>query len=170
MLEAAGLVETRREGRYKFHHLDTRPLEHIADRWLEPGSQGAQMRINLTSVLVDDQDKALRFYTEVLGFEKKTEVPLGEHRWLTVVSPEDPDGTELVLEPDDHPAAKPFKEALVADGIPFTSFAVDDVARRVRTAARARREVHAGASRDGPVTTAVLDDTCGNLIQIAQMA
>ena len=85
------------------------------------------MKINLASVLVDDQDKALRFYTEVLGFTKKTEVPLGEHRWLTVVSAEDPDGVELVLEPDEHPAAKPFKNALVEDGIPFTSFAVEDV-------------------------------------------
>jgi catechol 2,3-dioxygenase-like lactoylglutathione lyase family enzyme len=85
------------------------------------------MRINLASVLVDDQDKALRFYTEVLGFVKKTEIPMGEHRWLTVVSAEDPDGVELLLEPDEHPAVKPFKEALVADGIPFTSFAVDDV-------------------------------------------
>jgi catechol 2,3-dioxygenase-like lactoylglutathione lyase family enzyme len=87
------------------------------------------MKINLTSVLVDDQEKALRFYTEVLGFTKKTEIPLGAHRWLTVVSPEDPDGVELVLEPDEHPAAKPFKDALVRDGIPFTSFAVEDVHR-----------------------------------------
>lgn len=86
------------------------------------------MRIQLASVLVDDQDKAERFYTEVLGFQKKTEIPMGEHRWLTVVSPDDPDGTELVLEPDAHPAAGPFKAALVADGIPFTSFGVDDVA------------------------------------------
>ena len=86
------------------------------------------MKINVTSVLVDDQAKALRFYTEVLGFVKKEEVPLGEHFWLTVVSPEDPDGTELLLEPDEHPAARPFKRALVEDGIPFTSFAVDDVA------------------------------------------
>ena len=86
------------------------------------------MRINLTSVFVDDQDKALRFYTDVLGFVKKNDVPLGEHRWLTVVSPEEPDGTELLLEPDGHPAAGPFKRALVGDGIPFTSFAVDDVA------------------------------------------
>src|SRR3569623_3698508 len=87
------------------------------------------MRIRGTSVLVDDQDKALRFYTEVLGFVKKTEVPLGEHRWLTVVSPEAADGVELVLEPDEHPAAKPFKAALVADGIPYTSFGVEDVQR-----------------------------------------
>src|SRR4029078_4765450 len=84
------------------------------------------MKINLTSVLVDDQEKALRFYTDVLGFTKKGEVPLVAHRWLTVVSPEDPDGVELVLEPDEHPAAKPFKDALVQDGIPFTSFAVAD--------------------------------------------
>lgn len=79
------------------------------------------MRINMTSVLVDDQDKALHFYTDVLGFQKKTEIPLGEHRWLTVVSPDDPDGTELVLEPDTHPAATPFKAAFIADGIAFTS-------------------------------------------------
>src|ERR687891_2451966 len=85
------------------------------------------VRINLASVLVDDQDKALRFYTDVLGFVKKTEVPVGEDRWLTVVSPDDPDGTELLLEPDGHPAVRPFKEALVGDGIPYTSFAVDDV-------------------------------------------
>lgn len=85
------------------------------------------MRIHLSSVFVDDQDKALRFYTDVLGFAKKTEVPLGEHRWLTLVSPEAPDGTELLLEPDGHPAVKPYKTALVDDGIPAASFAVDDV-------------------------------------------
>lgn len=85
------------------------------------------MKIHLTSVLVDDQDKALRFYTDILGFTPKHDIPMGPARWLTVVSPENPDGTELVLEPDGHPAVKPFKEALVADGIPFTSFAVEDV-------------------------------------------
>src|SRR5262245_66664598 len=85
------------------------------------------MRIGLASVMVDDQDKALRFYTEVLGFVKKHDVPLGEARWLTVVSREDPDGVELVLEPDGHPAVKPFKQALVKDGIPWTSFDVNDV-------------------------------------------
>jgi catechol 2,3-dioxygenase-like lactoylglutathione lyase family enzyme len=128
------------------------------------------MRIHLSSILVDDQDKALRFYSEVLGFEKKTEIPLGEHRWLTMVSPEDPNGTELGLEPDAHPAAKPFKEALVTDGIPFTSFAVDDVTvefERLRAlgVTFTQEPVHMG-----PVTTAVFDDTCGNLIQIAQRA
>ena len=85
------------------------------------------MRIVVTSVLVDDQEKALQFYTDVLGFVKKNDIPMGEARWLTVVSPQDPDGTELLLEPDGHPAAGPFKEALVADGIPYTSFGVDDV-------------------------------------------
>ena len=125
------------------------------------------MKINLTSVLVDDQAKALEFYTDVLGFVKRNDVPLGEHRWLTVVSPEDPDGPELVLEPDGHPAAPPFKQALVADGIPFTSFAVDDVeATYERLTERGVRFTQA-PTQMGPVTTAVLDDTCGNLIQIA---
>ncbi len=125
------------------------------------------MRINLASVLVDDQEKALKFYTEVLGFEKKTEVPLGEARWLTVVSPEDPAGTELLLEPDSHPAVKPFKQALVDDGIPFTSFAVDDVnAEYERLRERGVRFTQEPLAMES-VTTAVLDDTCGNLIQIA---
>jgi catechol 2,3-dioxygenase-like lactoylglutathione lyase family enzyme len=127
------------------------------------------MRINLTSVLVDDQDKALRFYTDVLGFQKKTEVPLGEHSWLTVVSAEDPDGVELVLEPDSHPAVKPFKEALVRDGIPFTSFAVDDVAKEYERLSALGVTFTQAPATMGPVTTAVLDDTCGNLIQIAQL-
>jgi catechol 2,3-dioxygenase-like lactoylglutathione lyase family enzyme len=125
------------------------------------------MKINMTSVLVDDQDKALRFYTEVLGFTKKTEIPLGEHRWLTVVSPDDPDGVELALEPDDHPAAKPFKEALVQDGIPFTSFAVEDVQREYERLSALGVRFTQQPMEAGPVTTAVLDDTCGNLIQIA---
>jgi catechol 2,3-dioxygenase-like lactoylglutathione lyase family enzyme len=125
------------------------------------------MKINLTSVLVDDQAKALEFYTEVLGFVKKTDVPLGQHRWLTLVSPEDPEGPELVLEPDEHPAARPFKEALVADGIPFTSFAVDDVHGDFERLASRGVRFTQEPTEMGPVTTAVLDDTCGNLIQIA---
>jgi catechol 2,3-dioxygenase-like lactoylglutathione lyase family enzyme len=125
------------------------------------------MRIHLSSVFVDDQAKALRFYTEVLGFVKKEDVPVGEYRWLTVVGPDDPDGAELLLEPDAHPAARPFKEALVADGIPFTSFAVENVhAEYDRLHALGVR--FAQEPRDvGPVTTAVFDDTCGNLISIA---
>jgi catechol 2,3-dioxygenase-like lactoylglutathione lyase family enzyme len=126
------------------------------------------MRINVCSVLVDDQDKALRFYTETLGFVKKTEVPLGEARWLTVVSPDDPDGVELLLEPDNHPAAKPFKAALVEDGIPFTSFAVDDVRREFERLSGLGVRFTQEPTDMGPVTTAVLDDTCGNLIQIAR--
>ncbi|MGX4687672.1 VOC family protein [Streptomyces sp. JNUCC 63] len=126
------------------------------------------MKIHLSSVFVDDQDKALRFYTDVLGFVKKTEVPLGEHRWLTVVSPEDPDGTELVLEPDGHPAVKPYKAALAADGIPVTSFAVDDVHAEFDRLRELGVQFTQEPLEMGPVTTAVLDDTCGNLIQIAQ--
>ena len=129
------------------------------------------MRINLAIVLVDDQEKALRFYTEVLGFVKKTEIPLGEHRWLTVVSPERPDGPELLLEPDEHPAAKPFNDALVADGIPCTSFAVEDVhAEYERLSAAGVRFTQEPAEMGPGVITAVLDDTCGNLIQIAAVA
>ena len=124
------------------------------------------IRIDLTSVLVDDQDKALDFYTDVLGFEKKREIPMGEHRWLTVVSPADPDGVELVLEPDAHPAAGSFKQALVEDGIPFTSFAVDDLdAEYERLTARGVRFTQEPLEMAG-VSTAVLDDTCGNLIQL----
>lgn len=127
------------------------------------------MRIWVTSVLVDDQSKALDFYTRVLGFKTKHDVPMGEHRWLTVVSPEEPDGTELLLEPSEHPAAKPFKDALVEDGIPITSFRVDDID------AEYKRLLSLGVSftREpvdaGPVRMAVLDDTCGNLIQLVQM-
>ena len=125
------------------------------------------MRINLSSVFVDDQDKALRFYTEMLGFVKKTEIPVGPARWLTVVSPEDPDGVELVLEPDAHPAAKQFKAALAADGIPMTSFAVSDVRSEYERLSGLGVRFTQEPVEMGPVTVAVLDDTCGNLIQIA---
>jgi catechol 2,3-dioxygenase-like lactoylglutathione lyase family enzyme len=125
------------------------------------------MRINLTSVLVDDQAKALQFYTDVLGFVKKTDIPLGEARWLTVVSPGQPEGPELLLEPDGHPAAKPFKQALVEDGIPFTSFAVDDVHKEFERLHGLGVRFTQEPVQAGPATTAVFDDTCGNLIQIA---
>ena len=120
------------------------------------------------SILVDDQRKALAFYTDVLGFETKDDIPMGEHAWLTVVDPTDPDGTQVSLEPSEHPAVGPFKAALVADGIPFTQFGVDDLQ------AEYERLVAAGVTftqqplEMGPVITAVLDDTCGNLIQLAQ--
>jgi catechol 2,3-dioxygenase-like lactoylglutathione lyase family enzyme len=125
------------------------------------------VRINLASVLVDDQDKALRFYTEVLGFVKKTDVPVGEARWLTVVSPEQPDGTELLLEPDGHPAARPFKRALVDDGIPYTSFAVDDVQAEYERLRGLGVQFTQEPVEMEAVSTAVFNDTCGNLIQIA---
>ena len=127
------------------------------------------MRINLASIHVDDQAKALAFYTDVLGFVKKSDVPLGEHRWLTVVSPEEPDGVELVLEPSDHPAVRPYKDALVADGIPFTSFAVADVHQEYERLRALGVTFTQEPTAMGPVTTAVLDDTCGNLVQIAAM-
>ena len=124
------------------------------------------MRIHLASVPVDDQQKALRFYTETLGFELKHNIPLGEHAWITVVSEEAPEGTQLVLEPDGHRAVRPYKEALVEDGIPWTSFAVDDVeAEHERLTERGVRFVQPPTDL-GTVITAILDDTCGNLIQI----
>ncbi|MDG9720018.1 VOC family protein [Streptomyces sp. DH24] len=124
------------------------------------------MKIHLSSVFVDDQEKALRFYTDVLGFVKKHDVPLGEDRWLTVVSPEDPDGTELLLEPSGHPAVQPYKTALLQDGIPATSFAVDDVHAEFDRLRALGVQFTQEPLKMGPVTTAVLDDTCGNLIQI----
>lgn len=128
------------------------------------------MKIVITSVFVDDQDKALRFYTEVLGFATKHDIPMGPYRWLTVVSKDAPDGVELLLEPDQHPAAKPFKNALVADGIPFTSFAVDDIQAEYQRLTSLGVRFTQPPVAMGPVTTAVLDDTCGNLIQLAQKA
>jgi catechol 2,3-dioxygenase-like lactoylglutathione lyase family enzyme len=127
------------------------------------------MIITTAAVFVDDQARALAFYTDVLGFQKKTDLPAGAHRWLTVVSPDVPDGVELLLEPGEHPAVGPFKAALVADGIPYTSFGVPDVhAEHERLTALGVQFVQPPTSL-GPVTVAVLDDTCGNLIQIASM-
>ncbi|MFB6673189.1 VOC family protein [Streptomyces sp. NPDC057684] len=126
------------------------------------------MKIHLMSVFVDDQAKAERFYTEILGFVKKHDVPVGEKdRWLTVVSPDEPGGTELLLEPAGHPAVKPYRDTLVADGIPLAQFAVDDVKAEYERL-RALGVVFTQEPVEmGPVTTAVFDDTCGNLIQIA---
>lgn len=124
------------------------------------------VRINLMSVFVDDQDRAHRFYTETLGFETKHDIPVGDQRWLTVISPEDPDGTELLLEPKGHPAVRPFTSALVADGIPAAAFAVDDVPAEYRRLADLGVRFVQEPTELGPVTTAVFDDTCGNLIQI----
>jgi len=127
------------------------------------------MKIVVTSVFVADQGAALAFYTDVLGFIKKTDIPLGGGvSWLTVASPENPDGVELLLEPDSHPAVKPFKEALVADGIPFNSFAVDDVASEYeRLRALGVTFTQPPVDMGGGLVTAVFDDTQGNLLQIA---
>lgn len=126
------------------------------------------MRIVVTSVFVEDQEEALRFYTEVLGFRKKEDVPVGADRWLTVVSPEEPEGVELLLEPSGHPAVKPFKQALAEDGIPFMSFGVEDVeAEHARLEGLGVKFTQPPATF-GDITTAVFDDKCGNLIQIAQ--
>ena len=127
------------------------------------------MKIVITSVLVDDQDKALAFYTDVLGFVKKTEFPAGEHRWLTVVSPEAPDGPSWLLEPDDHPKAAEYKDALVTTASRARRSA-STMSRPSTSAECARGALHPGAADEGPMTTAVLDDTCGNLIQIASQA
>ncbi|MXZ24112.1 MAG: VOC family protein [Caldilineaceae bacterium SB0665_bin_21] len=126
------------------------------------------MRINLTSVSVDDQAKALRFYTETLGFRLKHNIPLGEYAWITVVSEEAPEGTELLLEPAEHPAVRRYRTALVEDGIPLASFAVDDVeAEHERLVAEGVRFVQPPTDL-GTVITAVFDDSCGNLIQITE--
>jgi catechol 2,3-dioxygenase-like lactoylglutathione lyase family enzyme len=124
------------------------------------------VKIALTSVFVDDQDKAAEFYTRVLGFETKHDIPMGEHRWLTVVSPQAPDGVELVLEPNAHPAAVAFQEAMAADGIPVAVFSVPDVgAEHDRLTGLGVRFTQPPTTM-GPVVTAVLDDTCGNLVQL----
>jgi catechol 2,3-dioxygenase-like lactoylglutathione lyase family enzyme len=124
-------------------------------------------KITVTSVYVDDQDKALAFYTDVLGFIKKRDIPLGEARWLTVVSPDDPEGTELLLEPANHPAVEPYRSALGEDGIPLASFSVSDVAAEYDRLTKQGVKFTQKPLEAGPVMTAVLDDSCGNLIQLA---
>lgn len=124
-------------------------------------------RIGVTSVFVNDQAKALAFYTEKLGFVLKTDVPAGPFRWLTVVGPGEPDGVELLLEPNDHPAAKAFTAALIEDGIPATSFMVDDVVAAHRELEALGVTFTQPPTPMGPTTAAVLDDTVGNLIMLA---
>ena len=127
------------------------------------------MRIYVMSVLVDDQAKALSFYTEKLGFVVKHDIPLGAHRWLTVVSKEAPEGTELLLEPSEHPAALPWKSALVNDGIPAASFQVDDLEKEFEKLRGLDVTFTVEPMDAGTVKMAVLDDTCGNLIQLIEM-
>jgi catechol 2,3-dioxygenase-like lactoylglutathione lyase family enzyme len=126
------------------------------------------IRIVVTSVMVDDQDKALKFYTDVLGFVKKTDIPAGEFKWLTVVSPAAPDGVELLLEPNDNPASKVFQEAIFKQGIAATSFGVDDIQKEYERMKNLGVVFTQEPTNMGPVSIATLEDTCGNLIQIAQ--
>jgi glyoxylase I family protein len=126
------------------------------------------MRIKLTSVMVEDQDKALTFYTEVLGFKKKHEIPVGEYKWITVVSPEGPGDVELTLEPNANPAAKTFQEAMFAQSIPLAAFEVGDIAAEYARLRAAGVAFTREPTPMGPVTLAVFSDTCGNLIQIYQ--
>ena len=129
------------------------------------------MQIKLASVPIDDYDKALKFYTEVLGFVTKRDIPLGEGaRWITVVSPEDPDGTELLLEPNaEYPAMKALREALNKDGIPYTAFLVSDIQQEYERLKKLGVEFTMEPTNMGMTSAAVLNDTCGNLIQIYQM-
>ena len=124
------------------------------------------MRIALTTVFVDDQEAAQAFYTDVLGFKLRHKVPVGDDFWLTVVSPEDPDGPELLLEPSGHPAVQPFREALVTDGIPFAQFTVDDVQAEYKRLSELGVEFTQPPADIGTAVVAVFDDTCGNLIQL----
>ena len=126
------------------------------------------MRIKLTSIMVDDQDKALKFYTQVFGFKKKVEIPVGEYRWLTVVSPEGPDDLELSLEPNANPAGKTFQEALFTQGIPITAFEVDDIDQEFKRLKGLGVAFTQEPMSAGPVTIAICADTCGNLIQLYQ--
>lgn len=127
------------------------------------------MKIKLTSVMVGDQEKALKFYTEVLGFVKKTEFPVGEFKWLTVVSPEGPEDVELALEPNANPAAKTFQRAMFEQGIPLASFQVEDIQKEYERMTKLGVVFRTKPTKTGPVTIAVLDDTCGNLIQLYQV-
>lgn len=128
------------------------------------------MKISVTSIPVHDQNKALKFYTEKLSFVKKQDIPLGDARWLTVVSPEDPDGVELLLEPNgDYPAMKTLKEALMKDGIPFTTFQVKDIQAEYDRLRSLGVEFTIEPTDMGTTIVAILDDTCGNLIQIHQV-
>jgi len=127
------------------------------------------MRLNLTSVFVDDQGAARTFYTDVLGFQIRHDIPLGDNFWLTVVSPDDPDGTELLLEPSDHPAVKPYRDALIKDGIPLAQFAVDDAQAEYDRLTGLGVTFTVPPTDGGTAVMAVFDDTCGNLIQIVEL-
>ncbi|MGG4491421.1 VOC family protein [Metabacillus idriensis] len=126
------------------------------------------MKIIVTSLFVQDQDKALEFYSEKLGFLIKHDVPMGKFRWITLVSPDDQDGTELLLEPNEHPAAKEYQKKITADGIPATMFGVADIRKEYERLMGKGVKFTMKPTKTGEVTIAVFDDTCGNLIQLVQ--
>lgn len=171
VLERAGLIKTSWKGRTKAHSLSVDEAHAVAANWINNYKvNGAQnMKIYVTNVFVDDQDKAKKFYCDVLGFKVKSDVPIGQHRWLTVVSSEQLEGTELLLEPSDHPAIKPYKDALVGDCIPAHSFQVKDLDAERKRLGELKVNFVQEPMDAGPVRIAVFDDTCGNLIQLIEM-
>ncbi len=126
------------------------------------------MKMYIKSIVVDDQDKALTFYRDILGFDVKHDIPMGQHRWLTMVSPEESNGVELGLEPNAHPASKEFQTALMKDGIPFTAFEVDNIAEEISRLEKQGVEITQPPLNSGPAITAIFNDTCGNLIQLIE--
>ena len=129
-----------------------------------------RMKIIITSIFVQDQEKALEFYTNILGFVKKHDVPSGAHRWITLVSPGEENGTELLLEPNEHPAANEYQQKLFADGIPVTMFGVADIHKEYERLVEEGVRFTMKPTKMGDITIAVFDDTCGNLIQIIEQA
>ncbi len=127
------------------------------------------MKMYGKSVMVEDQQKALEFYTKTLGFTVKHNIPMGEHSWITLLSPEEPDGVELLLEPNEYPAARKLQQSLMEDGIPWTAFSVDDIEAEVKRLEEAGVTFTQLPMKAGEATMAVFDDTCGNLIQILQL-
>ena len=171
LLEQAGLVSSEKRGKYRMLVFNDEPSRLS---WIDGSSDNCQekrradMRITLTSVFVSDQDQALRFYTETLGFVKKHDVPVGEFKWLTVVSPDDPDGAELLLEPNDNPVAREYQKGIFDQGIPATSFSVIDIHAEYEKLKLLGVAFTMEPTEMANVTIAVFDDTCGNLIQIMQ--
>ena len=163
VLEEAGLVRSRREGRYKYHFFNPAPLSEIDRRWPR---KGPRVKIAFASVYVDDQVKAMDFYTNILGFQEHSNIPVADDFWMTVVSPDAPDGPQLHLDPGGHAAVKPYRKALVDDGIPLAQFAVDDVEAEHKRLTEAGVTFTTPPIDVGEVWIAVFDDTCGNLIQI----
>lgn len=132
-------------------------------------SGNLRMKMYIKSVIVDDQEKALAFYKDTLGFTVKHDIPMGEYRWLTLVSAEEPDGVELALEPDAHPASKSFQSAIKNDGIPYTAFSVEDIDAEYKRLCKLGVKFSKAPVKAGGATMAIFDDTCGNLIQILQL-